>query len=112
MEICHILGQKNPEDSLSGQLISDALVRKGSVKDANQEYVMQLRVPSNATDDQIQSALHTLFNSNIQSFQGPHVHSQCPQCNLRQRMKIKAQVRSVLRTSLQLSHLLQSENSS
>ena len=33
------LGRKNPADSLSRQLVSDALVRKGSVKDANAEYV-------------------------------------------------------------------------
>ena len=39
MEIGHISGKKNPIDSLSRQLISDALVRKGSVKDANSEYV-------------------------------------------------------------------------
>ena len=30
---------KNRADSLSSQLVSDALVRKGSVKDANAEYV-------------------------------------------------------------------------
>ena len=35
MEIHHIYGKKNPADSLRRQLISDALVRKGSVKDAN-----------------------------------------------------------------------------
>ena len=57
MEIRHIPGKNNPADSLSLQLISDALVRKGSVKDANEEYAMQLRVPDAATDDQIQSPL-------------------------------------------------------
>ena len=61
MEIRHIPGKKNPADSLSRQLISDALVRKGSVKDANEEYVMQLRVPDNATDEEIQSALHQVI---------------------------------------------------
>ena len=67
-------GKKNPEDSLTRQLISDASVRKGSVKVANEEYVMRLRVAKNATDDEIQSALHQLFSSNNQSFQ-------CPQGN-------------------------------
>ena len=39
VEIRHIPGKKNPSDSLSRQLISDALVRKGSAEDANSEYV-------------------------------------------------------------------------
>ena len=56
VEIRHISGKKNPADSLSRQLVSDALVRKGSVKDANEEYVMRLRVAENATDEQIQAA--------------------------------------------------------
>ena len=60
-------------------MVSDALVRKCSVKDANEEYVMQLRVPDNAMADQIQSALYKLFNSNNQSFQGTQCHSQWPQ---------------------------------
>ena len=78
MEIRHIPGKKNPADSLSRQLISDALVRKGSVKDANEEYVMRLRVPTNASDEEIQSALHQLFS---QSDQGPQGYNQCPQGN-------------------------------
>ena len=40
VDIRQIPGKKNPADSLSRQLISDALVRKESVKDANEEYVM------------------------------------------------------------------------
>ena len=71
MEIRHTPGKENPADSLNRQLISDALVRKGSVKDANKEYVMWLRVTANGTDEEIESALHQLFNSNIQSVQGP-----------------------------------------
>ena len=54
MEIRYIPGERNPEDTLSRQLVSDALVRKESVKDANAEYVMRLRVAENATDDEIQ----------------------------------------------------------
>ena len=42
MEIKHIPRKKNPADSLSHQLVADALVRKGSVKDANAEYVKKL----------------------------------------------------------------------
>ena len=70
MEIRHIPGKKNPADSLSRQLISDALVKKRSVKDANEEYMMRLRVAEHATGEQIQSALHQLFNQSVQRPQG------------------------------------------
>ena len=59
----HIPGKKNPADSLSRQLVADALVRKDSVKDANAEHVQKLRVNERATDQEIQDALHQLFNS-------------------------------------------------
>ena len=75
MEIRHIPGKRNPADSLSRQLISDALVRKDSVKDANAEYVMRLRVEDKATDEDIQNALHNLFNSSHQGNQGPQGQS-------------------------------------
>ena len=65
VKIRHIPGKKNPADSLSRQLVSGALVRKGFVKDANEEYVMRLRVPANASDEEIQSALHQLFNPSV-----------------------------------------------
>ena len=71
MEILHIPGKKNLAYSLSRQLVSDALVRKGSVKDANEEYVIRLRVPANASDEEIQSALHQLFSQSVQGPQGP-----------------------------------------
>ena len=44
LEIRHIPRKKNPTDSLSRQSAKDALVRKGSVHDANEAYVRQLRV--------------------------------------------------------------------
>ena len=53
VEIRHIPDKKNPVDSLSRQLISDALVRKSSVKDANSEYVQRLRVSPDASDAEI-----------------------------------------------------------
>ena len=83
VEIRHIPGKRDPADSLSRQLISDALVRKDSVKDANAEYVMRLRVDDNATDEEIQNALHNLFNSSPQGSQGPQGRSflsTSPQC--------------------------------
>ena len=66
LDIRHIPGKKNPADSLSRQLVTDALVRKSSVTDANAEYVQKLRVPENATNEEIQEALHKLFNSSPQ----------------------------------------------
>ena len=45
------------------------MVRKSSVHDANAAYVQQLRVPNDATDDQIQAALTRLFNQNSVSDQ-------------------------------------------
>ena len=88
METCHIPGKKNPADSLSRQLISDALVRKGSVKDANSEYVQRLRVSPDASDSEIQTALYQLFSQGPQgqSAEDPQGQSilsndqaQCPQ---------------------------------
>ena len=78
MDIWHIPGEKNPVDSLSRQLITDVLMRKSSVAEANAEYVQKLRVPENATSEQIQDALYRLFgsspqgrNSQIEQIQGP-----------------------------------------
>ena len=44
VDIRNIPGKNNPADSLSRQLVADALVRKGSVKYANAEYVQKLQV--------------------------------------------------------------------
>ena len=66
MDIRHIPGKKNPADSLNCQLVSDALVRKSSVTDANASYVQKLRVAENATDNEIRAALHQLFNNGPQ----------------------------------------------
>ena len=64
IDIQHIPGKRNPADSLSRQSVTDALVKKSSVHDANEAYVQQLRVPENATDVQIQEALTKLFQKN------------------------------------------------
>ena len=69
VDIQHIPGKRNPADSLSRQSANDALVRKSSVHDANAAYVQQLRVPNDATDDQIQAALTRLINQNSVSDQ-------------------------------------------
>ena len=61
-------------DSLSCQLVLDALVRKTSVTDANASYVQKLQVEENATDQQVQAALHQLFNQGPQGPQGPIIN--------------------------------------
>ena len=66
VDIRHIPGKKNPADSLSRQLVSDALVRKSSVTDANASYVQKLRVAENAIDNEIRAALHQLFSNGPQ----------------------------------------------
>ena len=81
VDIRHIPGKKNPADSLSRQLMSDALVRKTAVTDANASYVEKLRVADDATNEEIQTALHQLFNSGPQDTKqdqaqlGPQGHS-------------------------------------
>ena len=75
MEIKHLPGKKNPTDSLSRQPVFHTLVRKGSVKDANAEYVQKLRMNELATDQEVQEALHQLFNSSPQGNQGPQGQS-------------------------------------
>ena len=55
---------RNPADSLSWQSAVDALVKKSSIHDANAAYVQQLRVPEDASDEEIQSALTKLFSQN------------------------------------------------
>ena len=43
----------------------DVLVKKSLVYDANATYVQKLRVPKDASDDQIQAALNQLFSQNM-----------------------------------------------
>ena len=66
LDIKHIPGKKTPADLLSCQLVADALVRKGSIKDANAEYIQKLRVAESATNQEIQAAQHQLFNPSPQ----------------------------------------------
>ena len=54
----------NPAVCLSRQSTKDALVRKGSVHDANKAYVWQLRIPEEATETDIQEALNRIFPQN------------------------------------------------
>ena len=53
LEICHVLGKRNPADTLSRQDNKDALGRKTVVHNANAYLVRELRVPSDADDSAI-----------------------------------------------------------
>ena len=66
MDIRHIPGKRNPANSLSHQLVSDALVQKSSVTNVNASYTQKLRVAENATDEEIRIALHKLFKNGPQ----------------------------------------------
>ena len=57
LEIRHILGKRNPADTLSRQDKMDALGRKIVVHDANADLVREPRVHSDADDSAIQEAL-------------------------------------------------------
>ena len=70
LEIRHIPGKRNPADSLSRQDRKDALGRKSAVVDANAELVQQIRIPENASDQEIQDILKQVFNA-----QEGNVHS-------------------------------------
>ena len=65
LEIRHILGKRNPADTLSRQDKKDALGRKTTVYDANADLVKELRVPSDADDSAIQEALMKLFSDQV-----------------------------------------------
>ena len=67
LEIRHILGKRNPADTLSRQDKKDALGRKTAINDANADLVNELRIPSDADDEVIQEALKKLFNAQCQS---------------------------------------------
>ena len=63
LDIRHIPGKRNPADSLSRQDRKDALGRKSAVIDANAELAHQIRIPENASDQEIQDILKQVFNA-------------------------------------------------
>ena len=65
LEICHILGKRNPADTLSKEDKKDALGRKIAVHDAKANLLNELRVPSDPDDSAIQEALMKLFNAQV-----------------------------------------------
>ena len=63
LEIRHIPSKRNLADSLSRQDREDALGRKSTVVDANAKLIQQIRIPENASDQEIQDILKHVFNA-------------------------------------------------
>ena len=63
LEIRHILGKRNPANTLFRQDKKDALGRKTAIHDGNGDLVKVLHVPSDANDVAIQEVLMKLFNA-------------------------------------------------
>ena len=70
LEIRHIPSKRNLVDSLSRQDRKDALGRNSAMVGANAELVQQIKIPKNASDQEIQHILKQVFNA-----QEGNVHS-------------------------------------
>ena len=91
LEIRNIPSKRNPADSLSRQDRKDALGRKSVVVDANSELVQQIRIPKNATSQEIQDILKQVFYA-----QEGNVHSDSVDAEiLKQKIQQAVQEQSV-----------------
>ena len=57
LDIQHIPGKVNPADHLSRQSLNQAIEQKGKVNAENDKFVQRMRIPEDATDDDIQKIL-------------------------------------------------------
>ena len=65
--IQHISSKVDPENHLAHQLLGSAVQQKGEVTAGNQQFVEQLQLPYNATDEDIRDALcKTLHRDPVQ----------------------------------------------
>ena len=62
MEIHHIPGKVNPADTIIRQVKVDYAEYTGQVKKLDQELVDMIRIPSNATDEDVQRKLDQFYN--------------------------------------------------
>ena len=60
LEIRHIPGRINPADALTRQIRGVDTENSGEVKKQDEEWVQRMRVPSNATDEDIQRTIMTI----------------------------------------------------
>ena len=62
MEIRHILGKVNPADTITRQVKLDDTEYTGQVKRMDQELVDMIRIPSTATDEEMQRKVDQLYS--------------------------------------------------
>ena len=63
MDIRHILGKVNPADTITRQIKAEDEMYSGQVKQVDQTLVDSIRIPSDASDMQLQDKLNQLYNT-------------------------------------------------
>ena len=76
LEIRHIPGRINPADALTRQIRGVDTEYSGEVKKQDEEWVQQMRVPSNATDEDIQRRLRQLYSTKDMQGTGDKLQAQ------------------------------------
>ena len=76
LEIRHIPGRINPADALTRQIRGVDTEYSGEVKKQDEEWVQQMRVPSNATDEDIQKRLRQLYSTKDMQGTGDKLQAQ------------------------------------
>ena len=86
LEIRHIPGKVNPADALTRQIRVDDAEYAGRVRQEDQDWVNTVRVPSTATDQEIQQKLNELYSKQdlqekkqnaMQQVLSKHTEEQC-----------------------------------
>ena len=62
VQIRHIPGKVNPADALTRQIQADDAEYAGRVRQEDQDWMTNVRVPSEATDSEIQQRLNQLYS--------------------------------------------------
>ena len=76
LEIRHIPGRINPADALTRQIRGVDTEYSGEVKKQDEEWVQRMRVPSNATDADIQRRLRQLYSTKDMQGTGDKLQAQ------------------------------------
>ena len=63
MDIRHIPGNVNPVDTITRQIKAEDEMYSGQVKQVDQTLVESIRIPSDASDMQLQDKLNQLYNT-------------------------------------------------
>ena len=76
LDIRHIPGRINPADALTRQIRGVDTEYSGKVKKQDEEWVQRMRVPSNATDEDIQRRLQQLYSTKDMQGTGDKLQAQ------------------------------------